>query len=217
MSKLYKIVSNYYLIDVGMSIRVKNLTADQRRALTVRTVIDLAAGQDPGEITTAAIAQHMQVTQGALFRHFPSKEALWGSVMGWVAEQLMVRIEQAASGLESPTAALQAMFTAHIEFVSEHPGVPRMLFGVLQKPGPSPAKQLAKRLLEMYAARLQGLIEHAKVQGEVDPEIDSHAAVLQFIGSIQGLVMQSLMAGDISHLNRNAPGVFALYLRGLRV
>ena len=202
---------------VGMIVRVKNLSADERRAMTVQTVIDLAAGQDPGEITTAAIAQHMQVTQGALFRHFPSKEALWGSVMGWVAEQLMARIEQAASGLESPTAALQAMFMAHIAFVSEHPGVPRMLFGVLQKPGPSPAKQLAQRLLETYAARLQGLIGRAKAQGEVHPEIDTRAAVMLFIGSIQGLVMQSLMAGDISHLKRNAPGVFALYLRGLRV
>lgn len=199
-----------------MSIRAKNLSAEQRRATTVQTVIDLAAGQDPGEITTAAIAEHMQVTQGALFRHFPSKEALWGSVMGWVSEQLMARIEQAASGLDSPTAALQAMFTAHIAFVSEHPGVPRMLFGVLQKPGPSPAKQLAQRLLEMYATRLQGLIERAKAQGEVDPEIDARAAVLLFIGSIQGLVMQSLMAGDILHIQRNAPGVFALYLRGLR-
>ncbi|MBP6534586.1 MAG: TetR family transcriptional regulator, partial [Arenimonas sp.] len=56
-----------------MNIRAKNLSAEQRRAMTVQTVIDLAAGQDPGEITTAAIAEHMQVTQGALFRHFPSK------------------------------------------------------------------------------------------------------------------------------------------------
>lgn len=200
-----------------MNTRAKNLSADERRALTVQTVIDLAAGQDPGEITTAAIAEQMQVTQGALFRHFPSKEALWGSVLDWVAEQLMARIEQAASGLDSPTAALQAMFTAHIEFVSEHPGVPRMLFGVLQKPGPSPAKQLAQQLLEMYAARLHGLIERAKAQGEVDPELDARAAVMLFIGSIQGLVMQSMMAGDILHIQRNAPGVLALYLRGLRV
>ena len=199
-----------------MSMRARNLSADQRRALTVQTVIDLAAEQDPGEITTAAIAERMQVTQGALFRHFPSKDTIWGSVMGWVAEQLMARIEQAASGLESPTAALQAMFKAHIDFVSEHPGVPRMLFGVLQKPGPSPAKQLAQRLLEIYAARLQGLIERAKTLGEVDPELDAHAAVLLFIGSIQGLVMQSMMAGDILHIQRNAPGVFTLYLRGIR-
>lgn len=199
-----------------MNLRPKNLSADQRRALTVQTVIDLAAEHDPGEITTAAIAEHMQVTQGALFRHFPSKEALWGSVMGWVAEQLMARIEQAALGLESPIMALQAMFTAHIAFVSEHPGVPRMLFGVLQKPGPSPAKLLAQRLLEIYAARLQGLIERAKALGEVDPELDARAAVLLFIGSIQGLVMQSMMAGDILHIQRNAPGVFALYLRGIK-
>lgn len=192
------------------------MSADERRAKTVQAVLAIAAEQDPGDITTAAIAERMQVTQGALFRHFPSKDAIWGSVITWVAEQLMARIERSAAGMESPTAAMQAMFMAHIDFVSEHPGVPRMLFGVLQRPGPAPAKKMAQRLLEMYSERLQGLIERAKTLGEADPALDTRAAALLFIGSIQGLVMQSMMSGDVLHIARNAPGVFAVYLRGLR-
>ena len=43
-------------MDKCMNLRAKNLSADQRRALTVQTVIDLAAEHDPGEITTAANA-----------------------------------------------------------------------------------------------------------------------------------------------------------------
>lgn len=199
-----------------MNTRAKNMSADERRAKTVQAVLAIAAEQDPGDITTAAIAERMQVTQGALFRHFPSKDAIWGSVITWVAEQLMARIERSAAGMESPTAAMQAMFMAHIDFVSEHPGVPRMLFGVLQRPGPAPAKKMAQRLLEMYSERLQGLIERAKTLGEADPALDTRAAALLFIGSIQGLVMQSMMSGDVLHIARNAPGVFAVYLRGLR-
>ena len=198
-----------------MNLRIKKLSADDRRAKTVQTVIAIAAEQDPSEITTATIAKRMQVTQGALFRHFPSKESLWGSVMSWVSEQLLIRIERATLGVESPMAALQAMFMAHIEFVSEHPGVPRMIFGILQKPKTAPTRKMAQQLLEMYATRLQGLIERAKEQGEVYPELDTRDAALLFIGSIQGLVMQSMMSGNIRHMRKNAPGIFVIYQRGM--
>ena len=53
----------------------KHLPANERRAITVDAVVELAAQQNPNEITTAAIAKHMGVSQGALFKHFSSKES----------------------------------------------------------------------------------------------------------------------------------------------
>ncbi|MEI6639829.1 MAG: helix-turn-helix domain-containing protein, partial [Chlorobium sp.] len=52
---------------------IRNLPAEQRRAVTVEAVIELAAEKNPASITTAEIAERMQLTQGALFRHFPNK------------------------------------------------------------------------------------------------------------------------------------------------
>jgi AcrR family transcriptional regulator len=112
-----------------MSNRPRNLPADERRAHTVEAVVELAGTRNPGEITTLAIARHMGLTEGALFRHFPTKQAIWQSVMEWVAESLLDRVERAARDLDSPSDKLRAMFLGHIDFVAEHPGVPRMLFG----------------------------------------------------------------------------------------
>jgi AcrR family transcriptional regulator len=52
-----------------MNEHPKHLPADERRAATVEAVINLAAEQNPSDITTTAIAQRMGLT-GALFRHF---------------------------------------------------------------------------------------------------------------------------------------------------
>ena len=54
----------------------KYLRAQERRAATIEAVLQLAACTHPSELSTTRIAQHMGVTQGALFKHFPSKEAL---------------------------------------------------------------------------------------------------------------------------------------------
>lgn len=199
-----------------MSTHSKNLPADERRAVTVESVVELAGSQNPSQITTASIAKHMNLTQGALFRHFPSKEAIWQAVMEWVAERLLARIDRAAQGVESPLAAMEAMFMSHIEFVSEHPGVPRMMFGELQRTESTPAKRMVQILIQQYGERLHHLIEKGKANGELSPTLDVQAAATLFIGTIQGLVMQSLLAGEVGRMRLDAPRVFAIYRRGIR-
>ena len=194
----------------------RHLPAEERRSVTVETVLALAAEQNPSEITTAAIAGRMHLTQGALFRHFPSKEALWTAVMEWVAERLMQRIERAVAEAPGPLAALRSMFLAHAGFVVEHPGVPRMMFGELQRAEASAPKRMAQTLIRRYGERVRALLEAGQAAGEVAADIDLDAATTLFIGTIQGLVMQSLLAGEPERISREAPAVLALYLRGIR-
>lgn len=198
-----------------MSEHPKHLPADERRAATVEAVINLAAEQNPSDITTTAIAQRMGLTQGALFRHFPTKDAILEAVMTWVAERLLSRVDKATQNITSPLAALEAVFMAHIDFVSEHPGVPRMLFGELQRPGETLPKRMVQTLIQRYGERLRHLLERGKAIGELNASLDIEAASVSFIGSIQGLVMQSLIAGDAARIRRDASGVFAIYRRGI--
>lgn len=193
----------------------KHLPAEQRRAATVKAVLDLAARHNPGEITTSAIAQEMNLTQGALFRHFPNKEAIRQAVMNWVAEQLLKRVEKAARDAPTPLAALEAMFMTHIAFVVAHPGIPRMLFHELQHHRDTPAKNLARTLVQRYRQKLADLIEAGKHSGELAPEVEPDSAAALFVGMIQGLVVQSLLAGNPEQMEAKAPGVFALFKRGI--
>lgn len=198
-----------------MNERPQYLSAEERRAATVQAVVELAAEQNPAEITTTAIADRMGLTQGALFRHFPTKDAILEATMTWVGERLLVRVDKAAEGAASPATALEAMFMAHIDFVAKHPGVPRMLFGELQRADETLAKRMVQTLIRQYEQRLRRLMEAGKAQGELDAELDVDAAAVLFIGTIQGLVMQSLLAGKVNRIWRAAPGVFAIYRRGI--
>jgi AcrR family transcriptional regulator len=194
----------------------KHLPAAERRAVTVEAVIELAAEQNPSAITTAAIAKRMGLTQGALFRHFPNKDAILQAVMEWVAERLLARIDLAVQAQSSPLAALERMFMAHVDFVVEHPGIPRILFGELQRAEATAAKSMAQALIRRYGERLNRLIREGQECGELDAEVNAPAAATLFIGTIQGLIMQSLLAGDVNRIRGEAPGVFAIYRRGIR-
>ena len=193
----------------------KHLPADARRAATVEAVVALAATQNPSDITTTAIAQQMQLTQGALFRHFANKDAILLAVMEWVSEQLLARIDSAAEAAATPRAALQAVFMAHVGFVAAHPGVPRIIFSELQRAGETLPKRVVQQLVGSYGARLQRLISQGQAQGELRADLDVQAAATLFIGTVQGLVMQSLITGDMQRMCADAQRVFAIYQRGI--
>lgn len=199
-----------------MQVRTKHLPADERKAVTIEAVVGLAAEQNPSEITTAAIASRMRLTQGALFRHFPSKEAIWQSVLEWVAQRLLSRTDKAAQTAPSPLAAIEAMFKTHIDFIAEHPGVPRVLFGELQNHDNTPTKLMVQTLINGYRERLKAIMDKGKVLGELDEGLDTRAAATLFIGMIQGLVIQSLLAGDAARLKKDAPGAFEIFRSGIR-
>ncbi len=198
-----------------MDASPKYLPADERRAVTVETVVALAAEQNPAEISTTVIAKRMGVTQGALFRHFPTKDAILQAVVDWVAERLLARVDRAVEKAASPLAALEAMFMAHVDFVAEHPGVPRMLFGELQRAEETAPKRIVKTLIRQYGERVHRLIEQGKARGELDRGLDTEGAVVLFIGTVQGLVMQSLLAGNVRRIRRDAPRAFSIYRRGV--
>ncbi len=198
-----------------MISRPTYLSAEERREMTVEAVVDLAAEQNPADITTDAIAKRMGVTQGALFRHFSSKDAILQAVMEWVSERLLARIDKATSIAASPLEAIEAAFMAHIHFIAEHPGVPRMLFEELQRTEQTLAKRMARTLLQVYGDRLGRLFMDGKRRGQLPASLDEKAAATLFVGMIQGLAMQSHIEGDVKRIRESAPGVFALYRRSI--
>ncbi|NOX08886.1 MAG: TetR/AcrR family transcriptional regulator [Gammaproteobacteria bacterium] len=198
-----------------MSSSTKHMSGEQRRADAIETVIDLASEQNPEEITTTAISNRMGLSQGALFKHFPNKEAILKGVIEWVAERLLSRVDKATKEADSPLEALEAVFITHIDFVASHPGVPRMLFGELQRSKVTPAKKMARALIENYGKIIEAIIEQGKEQGKLDETLDSKSAAIMFIGIIQGLIMQSLITESMENMRENAAGVFRIYCRGI--
>lgn len=198
-----------------MLLHTKNLPAEKRKAATVQAVLMLAADRNPNEITTSAIAAIMGLTQGALFRHFLNKDIIWQSVMEWVSDCLLSRVDHAIHSAKSPLTALEAIFMSHIDFVSRYPGVPRILLTELQRTGMTPAKKMAQTLLINYEQRLQTVIETGKTFGELDAAVSTKSAATLFVGTIQGLVLQSILADEPYKASSEAAGVFSLYCRGI--
>jgi AcrR family transcriptional regulator len=189
-------------------------SAEERREETVAAVIDLASEQGPEGITTQAIASRIGVTHGALFRHFPDKAAIWRTVFDWLGLRLGRVADTAIATGGTPLEVLERLFHAQVAFVADHPGVPRILFHELQRPAGSPLQALARNIVGGYRERLKTLIRRAKEVGELPDGLDEEAAAVLFVGTVQGLVVQSTLFSGALDMREAAQRLFPLLLNG---
>jgi len=192
------------------------LPSEARQAEIVAATLALVATHSPAAITTSDIAQAVHVTQGAVFKHFASKDEIWLAAMGWIEANLLAALSTAEQQAASPLEALEGIFHAHIGFVASHPGVPRLIFHELQQPADSAIKQKVRGLLQAYKKMVVRLLKQAMARRDVTQDLDTDAAAALFIGSVQGLVMQSMLAGSSARMASQAKAVFPLYLRGIQ-
>lgn len=185
------------------------LSADLRRAETVAAVIELAATHDPAVMTTGQIASAMGVSQGALFRHFPDKMAIWTAVLEWTCGELNHRFDVLPDS--PPLVRLEEMLNAHVDFVIEQPGVPRILFGELQRAGDTPTKAIARQLMAGYRARVARELHAAREAGAIADTTDVEAATVLFLAMVQGMVMQGLAVDDFTAMPIMARRLFGLF------
>jgi AcrR family transcriptional regulator len=192
------------------------LKTEDRQAELVQAALNLAAIKSPAEITTGDLAQAIGITQGGVFKHFESKEAIWLAVLAWAHQTLIGRLQQVAQAQQtSALQALRAVFTAHIGFVHTYPGVPRLIFQELQHAKPTALKGKVQLLMADYRGLVAELLAQAHEEGLIKAEVDPKGAVVLFMGAVQGLVMQSLVTGSLKDMARHAQAVFNIYEAGL--
>lgn len=194
----------------------KRLPTEQRQREIVAAIVRLALELGPEAVTTQAIAERIGLTHGALFRHFPDKEAMWAAVFDWVGDNLGAAVEDAFRQGGTPLDTLERVFLAHVGFVARHPGVPRILYHELQRPVDSAFRQRVRRMVSGYRQRLCQLFAAAKQAGELPAGVDEETAAMLIIGTIQGLVVQSSLFRGEAAMVAAARRLFPLLLNGLR-
>ena len=90
------------------------------------------------------------------------------------------------------------------------------MFHELQYPGDSPVRAEVRAMITAYRKRLALLFTQAKAAGELPADLDTTLAPVLFIGAVQGLVIQSALAGNEAGMMKRARQLFPLLLHGYR-
>lgn len=159
---------------------------DSRRIQIADAALRVIADKGLGGFTTAAVAEVVGLTDGSLFRHFPSKQAIARAAIAR-AEELLLRGFPPES--TDPLERLGAFFRQRVRLVAKHPGIARIVFSeqltqAAGDKGKAAVSAVKRRSLEF----IRGCIRDAGDQGLLVEGLDPAAVVTLVYGAALAIV-----------------------------
>ncbi len=156
----------------------------RRRFLEVAEELFTAHGYR--SVSIREIAQECQVTNAALYYHFPSKEALYHEVLEYHANNLIERMIQAAAKAQSSRQKVEAMLIeyAKISIGRRSPFLlNRQDAYVLKNEVP---KEFIGKMVHQLLQPLEDIIFQAVAQGELQPLPNGNSPAAILVGMLHG-------------------------------
>ncbi|MDT7798134.1 MAG: hypothetical protein QOI78_1567 [Actinomycetota bacterium] len=121
------------------------------RAELVRVSLDLIAEQGLAGFSVAQVAKRAQVSPGAPYRHFATRESLLAEVACHVACQLADRVSEATAAHDDPADALAAAAGAYTRYLIERRAGMNVIYADgLQAPDHAELHEQTRRLTDRF-------------------------------------------------------------------
>ena len=164
--------------------------AEDRKAEIIAALLELADRIGPDRVTTGAVAAAVGVTQAALFRHFPTKAALWTAAAERLAAAMKHGWQAALSDADDPLARLRALTTAQFERIVANPALPMLLFSRELRVDNPDLRAVFRCRLTDFLALLAHEVEAAQSREILTATIDARDAAGLLAATVQGVAIR---------------------------
>lgn len=161
--------------------------AEDRKTEIIEALLVLADRIGPDRLTTTDVARAVGVTQAAVFRHFPTKAALWSATGESIAARLTLAWDRAVAPGIPPRAQLRALVAAQLAQMESAPALPAILHSRELNLDNPDLRERFRALLGQFQARLQAILGAMIRDGSMRPDIAPADAAVLVTALIQGV------------------------------
>ena len=165
-------------------------SAEERKAQIVAEVLRLADEIGPDRLSTTDVARAVGVSQPAIFRHFPTKDALWLAVAEAIADRLQRAWAEAEAGATGPHARLKALLGAQLSAISETPALPSILFSRELQVDNQALRDVFRGLLGAFQGRLVAVIRDLQAAGDLKHDVSPEDVAILLTSLVQGVAIR---------------------------
>lgn len=151
--------------------------------------MDVIAREGIQNLTMKKIAERLDISDAALYRHFNSKNDMLIYVVGQIELELISQIKEKAELKKEPMEQLQQVLVQHLHYVEKKPAIPTVLFSEALHYEDRRIKSKISRMLNDYRHFITRILEEAKTQHQVRQNLDTQIAAEMVIGVIQSAVI----------------------------
>ena len=159
------------------------------------------------------IVRASRTSKGAVYHHFPNKEALFLALVDDFAARLAQAVADAIARSHGALAKVEAALRAGLETFAGNRELARILLLEAVSVGPAYETKRAE-IHERFAALIRGYLDEAAAEGSIPP-LDTRVATLAWLGAVNEVVIQWLSRGEPDLLDEAVPALTPMLLRSI--
>jgi AcrR family transcriptional regulator len=189
------------------------MTRPATRDKILQAALDVFAEKGYHRALVDDIVRASDTSKGAVYHHFPNKEALFLALVEEFSGRLAEAVAAGIAGAHGAVGKVQAALTAGLETFAHHRGLARIL--LLESVSLGAAYQ-GKRIevRERFASLIQAYLDEAVAEGSIAP-LDTRVAALAWIGALNEIVIQWLHDGRPDLITEAVPALTPMLLRSI--
>ena len=156
------------------------------------------------------LTKAMGLTKGAIYGHFPDKDALAVEAFRHSVRQVSERVRDQLLPQEGPVAKLRAFARTFLDFYEDTVktgGCPILNTAADADDAHPRLHDEVSRVLSAWEERLVAMVETGKEYGEIRLDADGRLFATTFIALIEGGILMAKTVGDKKYLERSVQGI----------
>jgi len=166
-------------------------------------------------LTMKAIADRVEISEPAIYRHFKNKQAIIISMITQIRDELFKRVDEIIRRPLTSVEKLYYIFGHHLFFLKEKRGITVALLSESFFHNHPEARRRMLFMLNDYHQRICEIISLGIEKGEIPERINPEAASILFLGSLQHLLTIFKLTNDEKAIDLLAEDVFNLFRNAL--
>ena len=181
---------------------------NRREEILQSLALMLESSDGSQRITTAKLAASVGVSEAALYRHFPSKTRMFDSLIEFIEDSLITRINLILKDEKDTTARLRLIVLLILGFGERNPGLTRILTGHALMFEQDRLQGRINQLFERIEAQLRQVMREKKMREGEGYTLDETLLASQLLGHLlmeQGLCLRRRRLHDRRELTPGVP------------
>ena len=167
----------------------------ERKNQILQVLAEMLQAPKADKITTATLAQRLDVSEAALYRHFASKAQMYEGLIGFVEETVFGLINKISAEQESGLKQTHAIAAMLLSFAEKNPGMTRVLIGDALVNEDARLQARINQLHDRLEATFKQSLRLAQTQGELDKAADAAAQANLILAFVIGRWHQYAKSG----------------------
>ncbi|MEL5300117.1 nucleoid occlusion factor SlmA [Serratia nevei] len=167
----------------------KENTKRNRREEILQALAQMLESSDGSQrITTAKLAANVGVSEAALYRHFPSKTRMFDSLIEFIEDSLITRINLILQDEKETFNRLRLILLLILGFAERNPGLTRIMTGHALMFEQDRLQGRINQLFERIEAQLRQVLKERKLREGKGFIVDETLLASQLLGFCEGML-----------------------------